>query len=62
MSNTSLSFKRPEADLAMLELLALAYPNVDAGIAELDRLAAVQTLPKDAVHIIKGLELVQDQQ
>jgi fructose-1,6-bisphosphatase-3 len=40
MSNASLSFKRPEADLAMLELLAIEYPNVDAAIAEVARLVA----------------------
>jgi fructose-1,6-bisphosphatase-3 len=55
MPNTSLSFKRPEADLAMLELLALEYPNVDAAIAEAARLAAVQTLPKSAVHVISDI-------
>lgn len=55
MSNTSLSFKRPEADLTMLELLALDYPNVDAAIAEVARLAAVQTLPKSAVHVISDI-------
>ena len=55
MSNTSLSFKRPEADLAMLELLAMEYPNVDSAIAEVARLAAVQTLPKSAVHIISDI-------
>lgn len=55
MSTTSLSFKRPEADLAMLELLASEYPNVDAAIAEVARLAAVQTLPKGAVHVISDI-------
>jgi fructose-1,6-bisphosphatase-3 len=55
MSNTSLSFKRPEQDLAMLELLAAEYPNVDAAIAEVARLAAVQTLPKSAVHVISDI-------
>ena len=55
MSNTSLSFKRPEADLTMLELLAQEYPNVDAAIAEVARLAAVQTLPKGAVHVISDI-------
>lgn len=55
MQHTSLSFKRPEADLAMLELLALEYPNVDAAIAEVARLAAVQTLPKSAVHVISDI-------
>ncbi|MFY9253566.1 MAG: fructose-bisphosphatase class III [Fuerstiella sp.] len=55
MTNSSLSFKRPEADLTVLELLALEYPNVDAVIAEMARLAAVQTLPKSAVHIISDI-------
>lgn len=55
MLNTSLSFKRPEADLSMLELLASEYPNVDAAIAEVARLVAVQTLPKSAVHIISDI-------
>lgn len=55
MYNTPLSFKRPEADLTMLELLSLEYPNVDAAIAEVARLAAVQTLPKSAVHIISDI-------
>ncbi|MDZ4848166.1 MAG: hypothetical protein SGI77_02645 [Pirellulaceae bacterium] len=39
MHNTPLSFKRPEADLTMLELLAAEYPNVDAAITEVARLA-----------------------
>lgn len=39
----------------MLELLALEYPNVDAAIAEIARLAAVQTLPKSAVHVISDI-------
>lgn len=55
MHNPSLSFKRPEADLAMLELLAVEYPNVDAATAEVARLAAVQTLPKGAVHVISDI-------
>ena len=55
MHNTSLSFKRPSADLAMLEQLAADYPNVDAAIAEVARLAAVQTLPKSAVHVISDI-------
>ncbi len=49
------SFKRPEADLSALELLALKFPNVDAAIAELSRLAAVQTLPKGVVHVISDI-------
>ncbi|NND96293.1 MAG: fructose-bisphosphatase class III [Pirellulaceae bacterium] len=55
MRTTSMSFKRPESDLSMLELLALEYPNVDAAIAEVARLAAVQTLPKSAVHVISDI-------
>lgn len=55
MHNPALSFKRPEADLAMLELLAGDYPNVDAAVAEVARLAAVQTLPKGAVHVISDI-------
>lgn len=39
----------------MLELLAMEYPNVDAAIGEMARLAAVQTLPKSAVHIISDI-------
>jgi fructose-1,6-bisphosphatase-3 len=55
MRNTTLSFKRPGADLSMLELLALEYPNADAAIAEIARLAAVQTLPKGSVHVISDI-------
>ncbi|GAB5443356.1 MAG: fructose-1,6-bisphosphatase [Fuerstiella sp.] len=49
------SFKRPEADLSTLELLASQFPNVDAAIAETARLAAVQTLPKGVVHVISDI-------
>ena len=49
------SFKRPEADLSDLELLATQFPNVDAAIAESARLAAVQTLPKGVVHVISDI-------
>lgn len=55
MSTTTQTFKRPEADLSMLELLAGQFPNVDAAIAETARLAAVQTLPKGAVHVISDI-------
>lgn len=55
MSQPALSFKRPGADLSFLEILALDYPNVDAAIGELTRLAAVQTLPKRAVHVISDI-------
>ena len=55
MLNTSLSFKRPDAELSVLELLSREYPNVDSAIAEVTRLAAVQTLPKSAVHVISDI-------
>ncbi|QDT08265.1 fructose-bisphosphatase class III [Stieleria marina] len=55
MQTASHSFKRPEADLSMLELLAVEYPNVDAAIAESARLAAVRTLPKGVVHVISDI-------
>jgi fructose-1,6-bisphosphatase III len=55
MRNRTISFKRPEADLSALELLALEYPNVDAAVAEIARLAAVQTLPRAAIHIISDI-------
>ena len=55
MKRTTLSFKRPGPDLAILELLANDYPNVDAAIAEVTRLSAVQTLPKSAVHVISDI-------
>ncbi|MEZ6042055.1 MAG: fructose-bisphosphatase class III [Planctomycetaceae bacterium] len=55
MLNPTVSFKRPEADLSLLELLSLEYPNVDAAIAEVARLSAVQTLPKGAVHVISDI-------
>ncbi len=55
MQTASHSFKRPEADLSTLELLASLFPNVDAAIAESARLAAVQTLPKGVVHVISDI-------
>ena len=55
MQTTSHSFKRPEADLSLLELMALQFPNVDAAIAESAQLAAVQTLPKGGVHVISDI-------
>lgn len=55
MQNPTLSFKRPEADLSVLELLSQEYPNVDSAIAEVARLSAVQTLPRGAVHIISDI-------
>lgn len=55
MRNTTITFKRPEADLSALELLALEYPNVDAAVAEIARLSAVQTLPRAAIHVISDI-------
>lgn len=55
MHGSALSFKRPEADLTSLELLAQEYPNADAAIAEVARLSAVQTLPRGAVHVISDI-------
>lgn len=55
MKNNTLSFKRPEADLASLESLAAKFPNVDAAIAEIARLSAVQTLPQAAIHVISDI-------
>ena len=49
------SFKRPEAELSALELLAPQFPNVDAAVAETSRLSAVQTLPKGVVHVISDI-------
>ena len=39
----------------MLELLSRQFPNVDSAVAEIARLAAVQTLPSSAVHIISDI-------
>jgi fructose-1,6-bisphosphatase-3 len=55
MRNTTITFKRPEADLSALELLALEYPSVDAAVAEIARLSAVQTLPRAAIHVISDI-------
>lgn len=55
MTNTTLSFKRPEADLVALEHLSSRYPNAAAAIAEIARLSAVQTLPLGAIHIISDI-------
>jgi fructose-1,6-bisphosphatase-3 len=55
MRSTTLSFKRPEADLSGLELLSREFPNADAAIAEIARLTAVQTLPKGAIHVISDI-------
>lgn len=55
MQANSHAFKRPEADLSNLELLADRYPNIDAAIAESARLTAVLTLPKGVVHVISDI-------
>ncbi len=55
MLHNTLSFKRPQADLSSLELLAREYPNVDAAIAEIARLAGVLTLPQGAIHVISDI-------
>lgn len=55
MKNYTLSFKRPEADLTSLESLADKFPNVDAAVAEIARLSAVQTLPQGAIHVISDI-------
>lgn len=55
MRNNTLSFKRPGADLASLELLANKFPNAEAAIAEIARLSAVQTLPQGAIHVISDI-------
>ncbi len=55
MNLNTLSFKRPELDLASLELLAAEFPNVDAVVAELARLSAVKTLPRAAIHMISDI-------
>lgn len=55
MTNNTLSFKRPEADLVALEHLSTRYPNANAAIAEIARLSAVQTLPLGAIHIISDI-------
>jgi fructose-1,6-bisphosphatase-3 len=55
MTNNSLSFKRPEEDLSSLERLAAEFTNTDAAIAEIARLAAVQTLPRGAIHMITDI-------
>ncbi len=49
------SFKRAQPELSSLELLAREYPNVDAAVAEIARLAAVQTLPQGAIHVISDI-------
>ncbi|MDP5080998.1 MAG: fructose-1,6-bisphosphatase [Opitutales bacterium] len=55
MSSKALSFKRPEENLSSLELLAAEFSNTDAAIAEIARLAAVQTLPRGAIHMISDI-------
>lgn len=44
-----------EAELSLLQLLAMRYPNVDAATAEIARLSAVLTLPKGTIHVISDI-------
>jgi len=44
-----------EADLVLLRPLAARYPNIDAAMAEIARLAAVLTLPKGTIHVISDI-------
>ena len=44
-----------EADLVLLRPLSSRYPNVDAAMAEIARLAAVLTLPKGTIHVISDI-------
>ena len=44
-----------ESELTLLRPLADRYPNVDAAMAEIARLAAVLTLPKGTVHVISDI-------
>ena len=45
----------PEHELVLLRPLASRFPNVDAAMAEIARLAAVLTLPKGTVHVISDI-------
>jgi len=42
-------------ELAVLRPLAARFPNIDAAMAEIARLAAVMTLPKGTVHVISDV-------
>jgi fructose-1,6-bisphosphatase-3 len=42
-------------DLALLRPLAEQFPTLDAAVAELARLSAALTLPKDTIHIISDI-------
>lgn len=44
-----------DADLATLRALSDQFHNVDAALAEIARLSAVQTLPKGTVHVISDV-------
>jgi fructose-1,6-bisphosphatase-3 len=44
-----------ERALAPLRALAVRYPNIDAAMTEIARLAAVLTLPKGTVHVISDI-------
>lgn len=51
--NALLNFR--ERELVVLRPLASRFPNVDAAMAEIARLAAVLTLPKGTVHVISDI-------
>ncbi|GAB1487955.1 fructose-1,6-bisphosphatase [Opitutaceae bacterium] len=44
-----------ERELAPLRPLAARFPNIDAAMAEIARLSAIQTLPKGTVHVISDI-------
>src|SRR3712207_590880 len=47
--------KSPVYELTLLRALAREFPNVDAAMAEIARLAAILTLPKGTVHVISDI-------
>ena len=47
--------KEREAELVLLRPFAERFPNVDAAMAEIARLAAVLTLPKGTIHVISDI-------
>lgn len=51
--NDLLTFR--ERELVLLRPLASRFPNVDAAMAEIARLAAILTLPKGTVHVISDI-------
>ena len=47
--------KPTDFDLALLEPLARDYPTLDAVVAEVARLSAELTLPKETIHVISDV-------